>query len=85
MLSPSVTRRRALAIWDASPLPTLVLSPDLQIVGANPSYAEAAVTRPSELVGRHIFDVFPDNPAVTESQNVVRPRTSFRAVQFSDL
>ena len=80
MLSPLVTRRRVLAIWDASPLPTLVLSPDLQIVGANPSYAEAAVTRPSELVGRHIFDVFPDNPAVPESQNVTKLRTSFERV-----
>ena len=80
MLSPAITRRCLLTIWDASPLPTLVLSPDLRIVGANPSYAEATVTRPAELVGRHIFDAFPDNPAVAESQNVARLRTSFERV-----
>jgi len=80
MLSSSVTRRRLLAMWDASPLPTLVLTPDLQILGANPSHAEATLTRPSEIIGRRIFDVFPDNPGVAESQNAIRLRTSFERV-----
>ncbi len=43
-------------------LPCLVLAPDLTIVGANIPYLQASALAREELVGRHIFDVFPHDP-----------------------
>jgi two-component system sensor kinase FixL len=40
----------------------LVLTPDLKIVGATDSYLSATLTSRETILGRHLFDVFPDNP-----------------------
>ena len=40
----------------------LVLSPTLHIVAVTEAYLEATLTRRAEIVGRSIFEVFPDNP-----------------------
>jgi DNA-binding CsgD family transcriptional regulator len=80
LISSAVTRRRLVAVWSASPIPSLLLSPDFEIVGVSDSYAEASLTRPDEIVGRRVFEVFPDNPAVPESQNASRLRVSLERV-----
>ena len=41
----------------------LVLDPDLRIVAASEAYLRATMTRREEIIGREMFDVFPDNPA----------------------
>ncbi len=40
----------------------LVLDPELRIVAVSDAYAAATLTKREEIVGRGIFDVFPDNP-----------------------
>ena len=80
MISSAVTRRRLAAVWRVTRTPSLLLSPVLAIVGVNDSYAEATFTRPDEIMGKRVFDVLPDNPAVAESQNAVFLRASLERV-----
>ncbi|ADI08609.1 magnesium or manganese-dependent protein phosphatase [Streptomyces bingchenggensis BCW-1] len=51
------------ALFEATPSPNLVLGPDLVIVAVNQAYLNATRTRREDLLGRHVFDAFPDNPA----------------------
>jgi Bacterial regulatory proteins, luxR family/PAS fold len=63
VISYTVSRWQLSAIWNAFPLPSLLLRRDLTIFGANDRFLEVTMTRPEEIDGRHLFDVFPDNPA----------------------
>jgi PAS domain S-box-containing protein len=49
-------------LFEASPCPYLVLAPDLTIVAVSDSYLSVTMTEREEILGRNIFDVFPDNP-----------------------
>src|SRR5690242_8147720 len=49
------------AIFDAAPGNYLLLSPDLTIVGVNQCYLSATKTVREEIVGRPLFEIFPDN------------------------
>ncbi len=40
----------------------LILTPDLKIVSASDAYLEATMTKREDLLGRGIFEAFPDNP-----------------------
>jgi PAS domain S-box-containing protein len=50
------------ALFEAAPGLFLVLTPDLRIVAVSQLYLQATMTRREEIVGKKIFDVFPDNP-----------------------
>lgn len=50
------------ALFEAVPGLYLVLDPRLRIVAVSDAYAQATMTRREEILGRGIFDVFPDNP-----------------------
>jgi PAS domain S-box-containing protein len=50
------------ALFEASPGLYLVLDPGLTIVAVTDAYLGATMTRREEIVGRHLFEVFPDNP-----------------------
>jgi PAS domain S-box-containing protein len=58
------------ALFEASPGLYLILNPDLSIVGASDAYLTATMTRRDEIVGRDLFEVFPDNPADPEASGV---------------
>ncbi|MHA7925538.1 MAG: diguanylate cyclase domain-containing protein [Marinobacter sp.] len=49
-------------VFEASPSPQLILTPTLHIVTANQAYLDATMTRLDQIVGRGLFEVFPDNP-----------------------
>lgn len=49
-------------LFEAAPTRFLVLSPNLEILAASDSYLEITQTVRDEIVGRNLFDVFPDNP-----------------------
>ena len=49
-------------VFDLAPAPFLLLTPDFVIVHANRARLAATATTLEENVGRHLFDVFPDNP-----------------------
>ena len=50
------------ALFESLPGSYLVLRPDLTIVAASDAYLEATMTKRVEILGRGLFDVFPDNP-----------------------
>lgn len=50
------------AIFEAAPGLYLILEPDLRIVAVSDAYLAATLTRRDDILGRNIFDVFPDNP-----------------------
>lgn len=56
---PSPDFRR---IFEAMPGAYIVLSPDYTIVAVSDAYARATMTNRSDLLGRPLFDVFPENP-----------------------
>jgi signal transduction histidine kinase/CheY-like chemotaxis protein len=50
------------ALFESAPGLYLVLTPDLTIVAASDAYLSATMTKREEILGRGIFEVFPDNP-----------------------
>ena len=49
-------------LFHASPTPFLVLTPEFTIVAVSDSYLHATMTRREAIVGKGLFEVFPDNP-----------------------
>ena len=49
-------------LFEAAPARYLVLTPDLVIAAVSDLYLAATMTRRNKIIGRHLFDVFPDNP-----------------------
>src|SRR5688500_5324368 len=71
------------AIFDASPNPYMVLDRELRYVAANTAYLQVTASRVEDLVGRHLFDVFPNDPENPDNQNARRLRESLRRVLAS--
>ena len=69
-----------LPVFNAQPGATLLLSPDWVIVGASNDYLAATLTKRETIVGRHIFDAFPDNPETPEANAVANVRASIAQV-----
>lgn len=67
-------------LFHAAPGPYLVLAPDLTILGVNDSYLKATLTRREEIVGRPLFEVFPDNPDDPAATGVMNLRASLKRV-----
>ena len=59
-MSPSEPDFRAL--FESSPGLSLALTPNLIISAVSEAYLQATMTRREAIVGRPLFDVFPDNP-----------------------
>ncbi|WP_328370600.1 ATP-binding protein [Streptomyces sp. NBC_00445] len=66
-------------LFDATVSPLLVLSPDFTIVEVNRAYLAATRTK-REIVGRPIFEVFPDNPDDPSADGVANLRRSLETV-----
>ena len=49
-------------LFESAPGLYLVLTPDLYIVAVTDAYLQATMTTREAVLGRHLFDVFPDNP-----------------------
>jgi|SRR5205823_7842710 len=49
-------------LFESAPGLYLVLTPNLTIVAASDAYLHAIMTKRAEVLGRKLFDVFPDNP-----------------------
>lgn len=67
-------------IFEATPAPHLILSPTLHIVAVNDAYLRATKTKREEILGRDVFEVFPDNPADVGAHAVHNLRTSLERV-----
>lgn len=51
-----------LRLLEAAPGAYLILEPNLAIAGVTKAYLDATMTTRQEIIGRSLFDVFPDNP-----------------------
>jgi len=70
------------ALFEAAPGLCLVLAPDLTIVAVTDAYARTTMTERNEILGRGVFDVFPDNPDDPSATEGVRnARASFERVR----
>ncbi|MFP5039631.1 PAS domain S-box protein [Parasediminibacterium sp. JCM 36343] len=70
-------------IFNALPLPSLLLMPDaphFTIVGANAAYFTATATNEGSLIGRGLFEVFPDNPEDETANGMYNITQSFLKV-----
>ena len=67
-------------LFESAPGLYLVLTPDLRIVAASDAYLQATMTRRKEILGRELFDVFPDNPDDPSATGVRNLRTSLERV-----
>lgn len=68
--------------FDTSPHPYMLLDPGpgLLILDVNDAYARATLIRRGDVVGRSLFDVFPDNPDDPLADGVSNLYTSLRIV-----
>lgn len=58
----------------------LLLSPDLYILTASDLYLEATETTREMIVGKHIFEAFPDNPELPDADGVQNINASLQEV-----
>jgi signal transduction histidine kinase/FixJ family two-component response regulator len=68
------------ALFEAAPGSYLVLDPELVIVAVSDAYLRDTMTTRGALVGRHIFDAFPDNPDDPGATGVANLRASLERV-----
>jgi signal transduction histidine kinase/CheY-like chemotaxis protein len=69
------------ALFQAAPSPYLVLDPELEIVAVSDAYLAATMTGRADILGRHLFDVFPDNPDDPAADGVRNLRASLERVR----
>jgi len=67
-------------LFESAPNLYLVLTPDLNIVAVSDSYLRATMTKREEILGRGIFEVFPDNPDDPIATGVRNLKTSLHRV-----
>jgi diguanylate cyclase (GGDEF)-like protein/PAS domain S-box-containing protein len=68
------------ALFEAAPTPYLVLAPDLRIVAVNDAYLQATMTRRGAILGRTLFEEFPDDPDDPNATGVRNLRASLERV-----
>lgn len=67
-------------LFEATPGLYLVLTPDLTIVAVSNAYLCATLTTREAILGRHLFEVFPDNPDDPTATGVANLRASLGRV-----
>ncbi|TWI65472.1 PAS domain S-box-containing protein [Pseudoduganella lurida] len=71
------------AIFRALPAPCVLLSPALEILEASDAFLRATGSTRARVVGRSVFDAFPDNPADPGADGVANLRASLERVLAS--
>jgi signal transduction histidine kinase len=67
-------------IFESVPGLYLILTPDLTIVAVSDAYLQATKTQRQDVIGRGIFDVFPDNPDELGATGVSNLHASLKRV-----
>src|SRR6267143_2386728 len=78
--SSSATPPDFRALFQSAPVLYLVLAPDLAILAVTDAYLHATMTRREDILGRGLFDVFPDNPNDPSATGVRNLHTSLQRV-----
>ncbi|MDQ3686427.1 MAG: PAS domain-containing protein, partial [Acidobacteriota bacterium] len=68
------------AFFESAPDLYLVLTPDFVIVAVSDAYLRATMTKRVDILGRSLFDVFPDNPGDSSATGVGNLRSSLMQV-----
>lgn len=68
------------ALFEGAPGLYLVLTPDFRIIAASDAYLRATMTKREDILGKDIFDVFPDNPTDPGANGVRNFRRSLEKV-----
>src|SRR5690606_31472933 len=69
-------------LFDGAPDLYLILTPSLDIVAVNDAYCRATMIDRAAVLGRPLFDIFPDNPDDPAASGVAHLRASLtRALQ----
>lgn len=68
-------------LFESLPGLYLVLAPDLKIVAVSDAYLKATITKRGEIVGRNLFEVFPDNPDDPAATGTTNLRASLDRVR----
>ncbi len=77
---PSLSETAYKAIFETAPIGDVVLSMDFIILDVNRTFLKSAGRQWRDLVGRSIFDVFPENPGDPEDTGVAALRKSLARV-----
>jgi signal transduction histidine kinase len=67
-------------LFEKAPGLYLVLNPELTIVAVSDNYMKATMTKREEILGRGLFDVFPDNPDDLDATGVSNLSASLKIV-----
>src|SRR5258706_7476896 len=67
-------------LFESAPGLYLVLTPDLHIAAVSNAYLAATMTRREDILGRGLFEVFPDNPDDPAATGVATLRASLERV-----
>ena len=67
-------------LFAAMPAPLMVLTPDFRIAAVNDAFVQASLTERDAMVGRDLFEVFPDNPGDPLPAGSTRLRESLERV-----
>ncbi len=68
------------ALFESAPGLYLVLTSEFKIVAASDNYLAATMTKREEILGRNLFEVFPDNPAEIDATGVTNLTRSLERV-----
>lgn len=67
-------------IFEGSPAAYLIVSPKFRIEAVSDAYLEATMTKRTQIVGKGLFEVFPDNPDDPKADGVQKLTHSLREV-----
>lgn len=67
-------------LFEATPAPYLVVTPDFTITAVNHAYLDVTSTRREDIIGKYMFEVFPDNPDDPKAHGVAALKASFERV-----
>lgn len=68
------------SLFESAPGLYLILLPDLKIEAVSEEYLQATMTKRHEIMGRHLFEVFPDNPDDPAADGVRNLHASLKRV-----
>ncbi|UOQ51613.1 PAS domain-containing protein [Hymenobacter cellulosivorans] len=70
----------AALLFTALPRPFMLFSPDFVIEAVSDAYLQATLSQREQVVGRVVFDAFPDNPLAPEARSTHNLRASLEQV-----
>ncbi len=81
--SPNADNSAFQNIFESLPELYLLLSPDLTILAVSNAYLQATLAVRDDIVGKYVFDAFPENPDVPDANAVTNLRASLQQVLLS--